>query len=172
MPRRYRRRNYKLTRPVKITKYSNETYAAAALKQFLANQVYYSPCIPSTPVLGTRKVKNFTLTLAHSGTETTTDNIMFFALLYIPEGTAPQQINFGKGWDTDNPVILNTHSLYEPNQNVILQGFIDTKQVYRFKTRLARNLNSGDMIVLAFAPFKDYDANAFFSYTLNYAMAY
>lgn len=172
MPRRYRRRNYKLTRPIKITKYSNETYASATLKQFLSNQVYYSPCIPATQILGTRKVKNFTLTLAHQGTGEISDNIMFFALLYIPEGTTPNRINFGSTWDTQNPNILNADSLYEPNQNVILQGFIDTKQVYRFKTRLARNLNSGDMIVLAFAPFKNYNAEAFFSYTLNYAMAY
>lgn len=172
MPRRYRRRNYKLTRPVKITKYSNETFASAAIKTFLNNQVYYSPCIPATQILGTRKVKNFTLTLAHSGTPTMTDNILFFALIYVPEGTTPNQIHFGSTWDQQNPTILSTTSFYEPNQNIILQGFIDSHQVYRFKTRLARNLNSGDMIVLAWAPFKDYDGDAFFSYTLNYAMAY
>ena len=42
MPRRYRRKSYRITRPLKAVKYSSETYAGAANAQFLANSLYKS----------------------------------------------------------------------------------------------------------------------------------
>ena len=169
MPRRYRRRRYYPVRALKAAKYSNETYAAAASADYKANQLYSSVAIPATSVMGTRKCKNFTLTIvtkAPSGGESIP---MYFAVVFVPEGTTPNNLNIGANF-TNN--VLQPASYYEPNQNVIFQGFVDSTQVYRFKTRLARNLNSGDAIVIIWRPFADFSANALFSYTLNYAMSY
>ena len=166
MPRRYRRRTYRVARPLKAVKYSNETYAAAANLAFNSESLYNSVAIPSTNVLGTRKTKNFTLTICTKSTEVIP---MYFALVFVPEGTNPSTLNVG------NQIVqtgLQPLSYYEPNQNVIIQGFVDNAQVYRFKTRLARNLNSGDTIQLIWRPFATFDNNCLFSFTLNYAMSY
>lgn len=166
MPRRYRRKSYRITRPLKAVKYSSETYAGAANAQFLANGLYKSTAIPQTDVLGTRKCKNFTLTICTKSNETIP---MYFALVFVPQGTNASNLNIGTNFADD---ALVPTSYYEPNQNVIMQGFVDAAQVYRFKTRLARNLNSGDTIQLIWRPFADFTANCLFSFTLNYAMSY
>lgn len=166
MPRRYRRRSYRISRPLKAVKYSSETYSAAANAQFQDTTLYTSTAIPQTDVLGTRKCKNFTLTIC---TKHESDIPMYFALVFVPQGTEASDLHIGGNFDND---ALIPASYYEPNQNVILQGFVDSKQVYRFKTRLARNLNSGDTIKLIWKPFASYQSNALFSYTLNYAMSY
>lgn len=169
MPRRYRRRRYAITRPLKTTKYSNETYGAAASATWQQAALYKSTCIPKADTLGTRKCKNFTLTIVAKGGDNDFNKPIYFALVFVPEGTNASNINLGSSF-TDTT--LNSLSYYEPNQNVIIEGFIDTSQVYRFKTRLARNLNSGDIIQLVWRPFANYTDSGLFSYTLNYAMSY
>lgn len=175
MPRRYRRRRYAITRPLKTTKYSNETFAAATGQTWNIASYYNSVCIPAAQTLGTRKCKNFTLTIVSKSANADYDKPMYFALVFVPEGTTPNSIRLGStltpGTDT-TPATLQSLSYYEPNQNVIIQGFVDNTQVYRFKTRLARNLNSGDTIVLVWRPFDTYTQAGLFSYTLNYAMSY
>ena len=174
MPRRYRRRRYAITRPLKTTKYSNETFGAAADNQWLINAKYISTCIPAATTLGTRKCKNFTLTILIKGGVNDVNKPIFFALVFVPEGTSPSALNLGNQLsptESGDTALVST-SYYEPNQNVILQGFVDSTQVYRFKTRLARNLNSGDTICLVWRPFASYSATGLLSYTLNYAMAY
>ena len=166
MPRRYRRRSYRISRPLKAVKYSAETYAAASNAQFAANSLYKSTAIPQTDVLGTRKCKNFTLTICTKSTQVIP---MYFALVFVPQGTEASQLHVG---DQIAEGVLTPASYYEPNQNVIIQGFVDNAQVYRFKTRLARNLNSGDTIQLIWRPFADFETNCLFSYTLNYALSY
>lgn len=171
MPRRYRRRRYAITRPVKTAKYSNETYASAAVQQFETAQVYYAVPIAEANVLGTRKVKNFTLTISIKGANTSDEhNPVLFALVFLPEGTNPSSLNFGSTVDQNHAV--QSLSLYEPNQNVILSGIADSTQVYRYKTRLARNLNAGDRIILAFKTLGDWTAPGLISYTLNYALSF
>lgn len=155
MPRRYRRRHrYTVARPLKTTKYSSETYATAVniigSGPIGTHGTFTVPVLPNTigGVLGTRKAKNFTLRLCteqtlispSSGPDTFERGRVAFALVFVPEGTTASPINFGSG----NAAV----SLYEPNQNVILGGVIDSQQTYSFKTRLARNLNAGDNIVL------------------------
>lgn len=155
MARRYRRRHrYTVARPLKTTKYSSETYATAVniigSGPVGTNGRFTVPILPNTigGVLGTRKAKNFTLRLCteqtlispSSGENTFERGRVAFALVFVPEGTTASPINFGSG----NAAV----SLYEPNQNVILAGVIDSQQTYSFKTRLARNLNAGDNIVL------------------------
>ena len=110
---------------------------------------------------GKRKCKNFTLSISTKGNSVPLVGV----LVYVPEGTNPSTLLIGNASQSGA-------SLYEPNQNVIMQGFLDDAQVYRFKTRLARNLNSGDTIQLIWKPFNTFSENCFFSYTLNYAMSY
>ena len=172
MPRRYRRRRYAIARPVKTAKYSNETYASAAITQFLTANIYYAVPIAEANVLGTRKVKNFTLTLASKAANAADEHQPFlFALVFLPEGTSPSIINFGTSVDQTTHAVTSL-SLYEPNQNVIMSGIVDSTQVYRFKTRLARNLNSGDKIILAFRPLGNWSAAGLLCYTLNYALSF
>ena len=168
MPRRYRRRHrYTVARPLKTTKYSSETYCS----QFnITNQggvqgshgLFVLPVIPNAigGVLGTRKVKNFTLRLCAEQTmydqlnpqaQTFDRARVAFALVFVPEGTNPSTIQFGAG--------NQAASIYEPNQNVIITGIIDSNQTYSFKTRLARNLNAGDNIALVLGDLTSLQAN-------------
>ena len=138
--RRYRR-SYRLTRAIKPVKYSNETYTFAASITLAPNTTYPAAFIPSTNIQGTRKLKNFTLSF-----NTTIDTPLLFAIVYVPEGTQPSDLNFGGISEGD----LIPSTLYEPNQNVIMSGTLGgpNYSVGRYKSRLARNLNSGDQIFL------------------------
>ena len=172
-PKYYRRRHYRIMRPLKSTKYSSETFAAGTLHTFLAESQFKSVCIPSTNVMGVRKVKNFTLTILLKFPVGSNDinTPCYFALVYIPEGLDPSELKIGQEIPSNTNTLI-AESFYEPNQNVIMQGFIDGAQVYRYKSKLARNLNSGDKIMLIWRPFADFTSQALFSYTLNYALAY
>ena len=97
--------------------------------------------VPATNVYGTRKVKNFTIRItAHNN-----DTALVGALVYVPEGTKAMDMS------TTNP----TQSLYAPQQNLI-QTFIvpsqaadnDSDTVVTVSNKLARNLSSGDSIIL------------------------
>ena len=70
------------------------------------------------------------------------DNIinLIWALVFVPEGVDPSSINLA-----DFP---NSRSLYEPNQNVIMSGVFSSGQSKIISTKLARNLNYGDRIML------------------------
>lgn len=157
MPRRYRRRHrYSIARPLKTTKYSNETFLASVNlgsdTPATGEGVFYDlalNCLPNNlqGVLGTRKVKNFTIRIKSDsrlftpsgGDSVQTNANIFFVLAFVPEGNEPSTIRIGNGAMV---------SAYEPNQNVIMSGMIDDNQVYSFKSRLARNLNAGDQIGL------------------------
>ena len=176
MPRRYTRSG-RYTRRVKTVKYSNETYnisgtyntANAAIKSD-----WQETLITAIDQQGVRKCKNFELSLTggpFNGPNNTSEPVpMFFALVYVPQGTEPSQINIGA------PDAAS--SLYEPNQNVILSGVWPGNLNAPFvkKTRLARNLNSGDSIVLVTScpPFSTaggaYSKNI--AITLNYAISF
>lgn len=161
MPRRYRRRRtYSLARPVKTTKYSNETFIYNKSATFTAGVTTALYFIPSTNIMGTRKCKNFTLTLCCF------PNAPFlFALVYVPEGTSPSNLNSSN----EHPV-----SMYEPNQNVIMSGLFGGpySATNRFKSRLARNLNSGDSIALLIASLATTETAQPVTAILNYAVAF
>lgn len=97
-----------------------------------------------------RKVKNFTIGITQSpvydsnGTSKSVSSYVY-ALVYLPDGVSATALSVGSG--------QNSVSLYEPNQNVIMSGVCssDNGQL-RLSTRLARNLNSGDKIILLFRP--------------------
>lgn len=159
--RRYRR-SYPISRSLRTTKYSNETYIFNNLNTvYTTENTYRVGMIPSTTTMGTRKCKNFTLTLS------TVPLVPFlFALVFVPEGTQAGNITLPSN---STPV-----SLYEPNQNVIMSGIFGGPNgtVSRFKSRLARNLNSGDNIYFIIKPIQDYDQGAPITALLNYAVAF
>ena len=168
MTGRYLRRR-KYYRTLKRTKYSNETYAAITKASFQAANQYYATMIKETNILATRKVKNFTLTFS-----TNADGPFFWALVYVPEGTSPSNLNAGSGFDTSHPQQFNVLSMYEPNQNVIMSGTFGGSQgqTIRYKTRLARNLCSGDQIMLIYRPIANYSSDVTVISMLNYAICF
>lgn len=110
------------------------------------------PIVPATPIMGTRKVKNFTVKVTAQGN----DDTIYGVLVYVPENT-----------DASEPGVTGPYqSLYEPNQNVIAT-FVIPPQCTRnsegeitlagsptqivVSNKLARNLSSGDSISLLFS---------------------
>lgn len=172
------RRNYKKVR------YSNETSTFLIQQDIAANNTSSFPTNPqgqlvgkvlvdAATIQGTRKVKNMTLSI--SATNECPIPILC-AVVYVPQGTNPSSIQ------VNAPQAAST-SLYEPNQNVIMQFVLNPvfdsgtgTNVQRFKTRLARNLDSGDAIYLVCAPaFAHQAGNAYtckLSGTFNYAISF
>ena len=178
MARRYRRsRTY--TRRLKTVKYSNETRSMYFTYAFNMSNVKV-PMITEVNTQGMRKCKNFTLNLGanailHNNTKFDQQVNIFFALVYVPQGTEPSDIGFGYATENQGQVTWTNVSLYEPNQNVILSGMITSGEPAKtFYSRLARNLNSGDGIALIVrSPINagaDYESTL--NATLNYAMSY
>lgn len=173
MPRRYTRSG-RYTRRVKTVKYSNETYNYAGeytVANAAVKNVWSETLISAIDTQGVRKCKNFELSLTgspFSNAQGITHAPMFYALVYVPQGTEPSQINIG------NPD--SAASLYEPNQNVIMAGVWPSDLTAPFvkKTRLARNLNSGDRIVLCLATpqFGQGPYSKNIAVTLNYAISF
>lgn len=178
MPRRYRRRHrYTVARPLKTAKYSNETYTMGRIGQMNTTQVgqnvyaitLNAAVVPATNVLGTRKVKNFTVRIKTydliDSQQATTPTLFQWALVFVPEGLTPSTPVIGAG---------SFASMYEPNQNVIMSGLSDGEQVYVSKTRLARNLNSGDniyfLITSEVVPQGNYSVNIYAQ--INYAISF
>ena len=149
--RRYRRRSSYVPRSMG-KRYSVENIFVSATTPTIGNawaapadgegnHIVYNIVNPSTFVIdnvykaiqGMRKAKNFTISWTADQ-----DRPILFALLYLPEGHSAAVLN------TTSAV-----SLYEPNQHVMLSGVFEKGQQNRFSTKLGRNLNSGDSIVLA-----------------------
>lgn len=186
MPRRYRRRRYTLSRPLKTVRYSNETASFNVVKTIASGNQYVNgdpiAIVPSTSVAGTRKAKNFTLRLL---LESIAPIRVQWALVFVPQGTTASNLQ-----NSTNPDVFQ--SLYEPNQNVIMSGMIIASPYAilnnipyyspvtptTFKTRLARNLDSGDSIRLvwvAYTPTGDgapADTNAVLTGQCNFAISY
>lgn len=152
--RRYSRSYYGrgFSRSVKPVKYSNETYNSTASYTYDGSTpgTQYVTLIDAISQTGMRKVKNFTLSITQtpildSDQAVKAASSFVYALVYLPDGVSATSLNIGSG--------QNSVSLYEPNQNVIMSGVCssDNGQI-RLSTRLARNLNSGDKILLLFRP--------------------
>lgn len=109
--------------------------------------------VAPTEILGNRKCKNFTIKVTANGN----NEQIFGALVYVPEGTIASPL----------AVTGQAQSIYEPNQNVICTFIIPPNCIKNPSTGelvtssaptqitvnspLARNLNTGDKIVLLFA---------------------
>lgn len=144
------RRGY--SRSVKPVKYSNETYNSNVAYNYSGSTPgsQYVTLIDAISQTGMRKVKNFTLNITQSPVYDSNQTVkavssFVYALVYLPDGVSATALNIGSG--------SNSVSLYEPNQNIIMSGVCssDNGQL-RLTTRLARNLNSGDKILLIYRP--------------------
>ena len=177
MPRKFRRKGYvrKYSRVPRKLKYSNETRVSSfRLLNTVAQGVQSNTQITEeTDLLGTRKVKNFTVSLHTS--ELFVDGIkqeyalLAWALVYVPEGLDPSSIHFF------DPNAQGNKSFYEPNQNVIMAGLLDNRHCIRLKSRLARNLNSGDRIFLCICDPGNgvsHSREHFLSIAVNYAISF
>lgn len=167
----YRRRSSRrsVVRSVKPVKYSNETYCQSVpstIPVSIWNNTVTINLVPSSATAGMRKAKNFTLSMQY----TPFTAPVAFALVYVPEGLDPQELNRAAWSDEQTSPV----SLYEPNQNVIMQGLLPVECNGRmeFKTRLARNLNSGDSIFLLLRGIADITTSPSFSCQLNFAICY
>ena len=162
MPRKYKKA-YGSHRPLKTVKYSNETYNITNTISIASGGFIYTPLVSASDVQGVRKAKNFTLKVFYAG-----NTPLMFVLAYVPEDQKPQAINRGSS--------TGAVSLYEPNQNVIMSGYIvpNNNQAQTFRTRLARNLNSGDsvQIAIACASATDSVTSADIGISLNYAITF
>lgn len=141
-------------------RYSSETYGFAASVPAATTQ-NNAVLVGATDVKGMRKVKNFRLTIA-----TDVDVPCAWALVYVPEGLDAQTLAVGTA--------ANPASLYEPNQNVIMSGWLapNPSNAQTFTSRLARILNSGDKIVFCFRPTTGGSEGKQIICSLNYAIAY
>ena len=162
MPRKYKKA-YGSRRPLKTVKYSNETSNITSSFSLTAGSQITAPLISASSIQGVRKAKNFSLKILYSGTAP-----LMFVLIYVPQEQSVKAITRGT---PQAPA-----SLYEPNQNVIMSGYIvpNNSQAQTFRTRLARNLNSGDsiQIALACASATDTVDNAIIGISLNYAITF
>ena len=165
----------------KKVRYSNETTCINLASSIDQDTTPTLPVIDSkrgsiliapTTLQGTRKAKNFLLSISSFGNTVP----LLCAVVYVPQGTDPSTIT---------PSVTTSRtgsSLYEPNQNVIMQFVMNPvdpssgigSDVQNFKTRLARNLDSGDSIQLVFCPaYSSSNAQTVhIAGTFNYAISY
>lgn len=152
-------------RAYKTVRYSNETISFATdleLKQTGETGTAYATLIKSTDIQGMRKAKNFTVTFANNSTVP-----IQWALIYCPQGFPETALTLDIGVEA-------AASIFEPNQNVIMTGVTwATAPQNKYTTRLARNLNSGDSIVLLIRQLivqQGLPQKCHFLCTLNYAI--
>jgi hypothetical protein len=169
MPRRFRR-YARTARTVKPVRYSNETVSGTAGGAISSGHTV--GCIVLAPVdaQGVRKLKNPTLRIAMTAPNPQWP--ILWALVYVPQGfpAAALKLDYG-GVNAEPP------SLFEPNQNLIMSGVMPSTgsdEPITYRSRLARNLNSGDsihLLVRAISGDIDIDSVAFV-YHLNFAICY
>lgn len=178
MVRRYRRSNrVRIYRPLKTVKYSNETVSSSLTFpsgnypiEGRSGSAVLPIILTPTNVAGMRKVKNISVRIASTLPNTVTaGGSCVMALIYAPQGTTDEQVWLSSGAGS-------MVSLYEPNQNVIASGIVNyqTHATVYMGNRLARNLNSGDAILLVLKALNTIPQNASVTYaiTVNYAICY
>ena len=152
MPRRYRRRRfgnrdkYSIEHTVFNTPSSGDWTKYAAVGVTAPTQQISFPVLPPTVTQGMRKVKHFTMSFNASDDTSP----IAYALVYVPENYEVNRINLPGGG--------SAVELYEPNQFVISSGILDfSGGPLRIRSRLSRNLNSGDSVFLVFSTYQGVD---------------
>ena len=153
--RRYRssRRNY-IPRPMKKYSVENQLITQAfahpgtgwaspggsgsPTPYIVVNPAQYSDGSVVKSLQGVRKAKNFSLSFLSDE-----ELPVLWALVYLPEGYDAKNVNTSG----------SNVSIYEPNQHVIMSGVYIKGQQSKWFTKLGRNLNSGDAIVLMVSMF-------------------
>lgn len=151
MPRRYTTTTRRVRRYARSAasraKYSIETTASntavSAMTIDGTSRYFGAIVVPSTTIQGMRKVKHMQVSvcLQHSANASAAAGgaPILWALVYVPAG------------QTSVSPPATSGSIYEPNQFVITSGIADAEAgPIRINTPLARNLNSGDSIVLTY----------------------
>lgn len=153
MPRTYRRAGSRSRRASYArsvagrSKYSIETttsnQALSAMTSDGSTLHGISVVVAATTIQGMRKVKHMQISVClQHGSESAAiapGAPILWALVYVPQG------------QTAIPAPATSGSIYEPNQFVIASGLADADAgPIRINTPLARNLNSGDSIVLTY----------------------
>ena len=148
MSRRFFRRPY-YPGSRKSPEYSNETFINRVRSVGVATDFHQS-IMPQANIIGMRKVKNFGRSAAcdvrcGAVSSETTHCVVLWALVYVPEGIAPSRLTDAYGDSDTAPA-----SIYDPNQNVIMSGMWgpDPTDQYTRSSNLARNMNSGDQLML------------------------
>lgn len=127
--------------------------------------------VPPIGSYGKRKVKNFTLQLGtYSGV---LDEAVIGALVYQPEGTGAGNLNTNANGAVQPGQPETVASAYEPSQNVIMSFVIPpgSNNTVIKKSFLARNLDSGDKIVLLLKPYSNAAQTPIMG-TVSYAIKY
>ena len=140
MPKYYKKKYY--PRASSRDKYSVEQ--SAFTEVITASNQQATLIVPPTATQGMRKVKHLTISVATTASASTSD-YFYWALVYVPEGYNPNTLTVASTAGASTP-------LYEPNQNVLSCGVFDLSSgPNRISTPLARNLNTGDRIILIVA---------------------
>ena len=93
------------------------------------------PLVAAATIGGKRKIGNYQLNI-YTGA-----GILLWALVYVPNGSQPSQLQLG-----------SSTPYYEPSNNLISQGIIADRPSNPLFIRYQRNLNEGDQIVLLVRP--------------------
>ena len=102
--------------------------------------------------------------MGHASTSSSLGQLLYWALVYQPEGTSVNPLNI----TSTSPGV----SLYEPNQFVMDCGMFDFDGgPLRIHSRVSRILNSGDQIVLVIKS-RDASTPQSYSYVVRYAVCY
>jgi len=129
------RRPYKRARYAKRDKYSVQQ-KAVEIATGVEDTTAKAEIVPGSDVEGMRKVKHLTVSVASE----TDVGSFYWALVYVPQGTVPGNINVGA---------TGASGMYEPNQFCMNCGVVDPSAgPIRFTSPVSRNLNDGDSIYL------------------------
>ena len=149
----------------KRSKYSVEqksftaSYDSTAINGLFQSRV---ELVPAVAIQGMRKIKHVTLNMTQlnelSAEGDYAVNPIYWAIVYVPQGTVIGALN------------LN-NSLYEPNQYVMNCGIVDPSAgPIRFSSPVSRNLNSGDAIYLVLGNYGTSAANTLVQGVVKYAI--
>ena len=165
----YAKRFTKGSRMASRDKYSVETYSTiytiptgtpqgAIAAQFTL--------VPATDDKGMRKVKHLTLNLAPFKLDSAGDDSTVFgwAILYLPEGVTLPAMNWVGGTAPEDLIACN--------QFVMDSGYCRDDEITRIRSRMSRNLNSGDSIILVIGAIQNVNENTTFPVQFRYAISY
>ena len=170
MVRRYRRRivnkdKYSIEQTVIRTHPLNSWTTIASIPPNIAESRQFKiPVLPASDMQGMRKVKHLTFTISNGEWPNSEADSLLYALVYVPQGYHPQDINF--------PALDSAVSLYDANQYVMSSGVLDFGGgPLRIRSPLSRNLNSGDSIYLLLAlPYYPKEKDSIFTIEVKYAI--
>ena len=153
MPKYYKKKTY-----TKKTKYSVEQQAGVLTMPSAGTDVQVQ-VVPDTAIQGMRKVKHLTVSLAARDLANTENDICYWALVYVPQGTT-----------VGTMTLTGASGMYEPNQFVMNCGVVDfSAGPCRIHCPTARNLNSGDKIVLILNG-GNVSTTRYYAYVVRYAI--